>query len=257
MHTVALAPHRIAGLLAPAVDRTFLAGMLAGRDGGGAELSQRYGGVAATGFLVDLRTRLAAPGGTVDGPGFTAITRYQDPTTCRRIVDKQVAHGMIHRSPAGALSATERGAAFSPSCTRCTPRSPRNCGPGTTSGWPGWWRCSADSWRTPWCWPTRRATRAVRPSPRWRPVRAGRHHVGRPAAQPARHPAVPPGRRARRRLGCRRAHRVEHRRPAGRSRTARHRVGDRPSGRRPVRRARRGGAPDHARRPGGVARLTG
>ncbi|MFI6782187.1 hypothetical protein [Micromonospora sp. NPDC050276] len=112
MNTVALTPHRIAGLLAPAVDRTFRAGMLAGRDGGGAELSQRYGGVAATGFLVDLRTRLAAPGGTVDGPGFAAITRYQDPVTCRRIVDKQVAHGMIYRGPDGALAATERGAAF-------------------------------------------------------------------------------------------------------------------------------------------------
>ncbi|MGW3856624.1 hypothetical protein [Micromonospora arida] len=112
MNTVELAPHRIAGLLAPAVDRTFRAGILAGRDGGGAELSQRYGGITATGFLVDLRTRLAAPGGTVDGPGFAAITRYQDPVACRRAVDKQVAHGMIYRGPDGALSATERGAAF-------------------------------------------------------------------------------------------------------------------------------------------------
>ncbi|MCX5119793.1 hypothetical protein OG992_21635 [Micromonospora sp. NBC_00362] len=112
MNTVELAPHRIAGLLAPAVDRTFRAGILAGRDGGGAELSQRYGGITATGFLVDLRTRLAAPGGSVDEPGFAAITRYQDPVACRRTVDKQVAHGMIYRGPDGALSATERGAAF-------------------------------------------------------------------------------------------------------------------------------------------------
>ncbi|MGC5306186.1 hypothetical protein [Micromonospora zamorensis] len=112
MNTVELAPHRFAGLLAPAVDRAFRAGMLAGRDGGGAVLSQRYGGVAATGFLVDLRTRLAAPGGRVDGPGFAAITRYQDPVACRRTVDKQVAYGMLHRGPDGTLSATERGAAF-------------------------------------------------------------------------------------------------------------------------------------------------
>ncbi|PWR13271.1 hypothetical protein DKT68_01270 [Micromonospora acroterricola] len=112
MNTVELAPHRFAGLLAPAVDRAFVAGMLAGRDGGGAELSQRYGGPAASGFLVDLRTRLAAPGGTVDEPGFAAITRYRDPVACQRAVDKQVAHGMIHRRPDGALSATERGAAF-------------------------------------------------------------------------------------------------------------------------------------------------
>ncbi|MFC5926919.1 hypothetical protein [Micromonospora vulcania] len=112
MNAVDLAPHRSAGLLAPAVDRVFVAGMLAGRDGGGAELSQRYGGPAATGFLVDLRTRLAAPGGTVDGPGFAAITRYRDPATCQRMLDKQVAYGMIHRRPDGALSATDRGAAF-------------------------------------------------------------------------------------------------------------------------------------------------
>ncbi|WP_433116391.1 hypothetical protein [Micromonospora sp. CA-246542] len=112
MNSVALPPHRIAGLLAPAVDRTFRATMLAGHNGGGAELSQRYGGAAASGFLVDLRTRLAAPGGAVDGAGFAAITRYRDPIACRRAVDKQVAHGMIYRSPDGALSATERGAAF-------------------------------------------------------------------------------------------------------------------------------------------------
>ncbi|MEU4472585.1 hypothetical protein [Micromonospora sp. NPDC023888] len=112
MNTVELAPHRVAGLLAPAVDRVFRAGMLAGRDGGGAELSQRYGGPTASGFLVDLRTRLAAPGGTVDAPGFAAITRYGDPVVVRRTVDKQVAHGMLHRRPDGALSATERGAAF-------------------------------------------------------------------------------------------------------------------------------------------------
>ncbi|WP_433127842.1 hypothetical protein ACQPWW_33810 [Micromonospora sp. CA-240977] len=112
MNTVELAPHRVAGLLAPAVDRVFRAGMLAGRDGGGAELSQRYGGPTANGFLVDLRTRLAAPGGTVDGPGFAAITRYWDPVVSRRSVDKQVAHGMLHRRPDGALCATERGTAF-------------------------------------------------------------------------------------------------------------------------------------------------
>ncbi|SCL61222.1 hypothetical protein GA0070606_3403 [Micromonospora citrea] len=110
--TVELAPHRFAGLVAPAIDRAFVAGMLAGRDGGGAELSQRYGGPAATGFLLEFRTRLAAPGGTVDEAGFTAVTRYRDPVECRRALDKQVAYGMIHRSPDGELSATERGLAF-------------------------------------------------------------------------------------------------------------------------------------------------
>ncbi|WP_200212312.1 hypothetical protein [Micromonospora coerulea] len=109
---VELAPHRFAGLVAPAVDRAFVAGMLAGRDGGGAELSSRYGGPAATGFLVEFRTRLAAPGGTVDGPGFAAVTRYRDPAACRRALDKQVAHGMIQRAPDGGFCATERGLAF-------------------------------------------------------------------------------------------------------------------------------------------------
>lgn len=109
---VELAPHRFAGLVAPAIDRAFVAGMLAGRDGGGAELSSRYGGPAATGFLVEFRTRLAAPGGTVDGPGFAAVTRYRDPAACQRALDKQVAHGMIQRAPDGGFCATERGLAF-------------------------------------------------------------------------------------------------------------------------------------------------
>ncbi|MEU7617628.1 hypothetical protein AB0B27_16275 [Micromonospora rifamycinica] len=109
---VELAPHRFAGLVAPAVERAFVAGMLAGHDGGGAELSQRYGGPAATAFLVEFRTRLAAPGGTVDRAGFAAVNRYRDPATCQRALDKQVAHGMIARRPDGGFTATERGADF-------------------------------------------------------------------------------------------------------------------------------------------------
>ncbi|MEV6691412.1 hypothetical protein AB0M35_08085 [Micromonospora sp. NPDC051196] len=110
--SVGLAPHRFAALIAPAVDRVCVAAVQAGQDGGGAELSQRYGGQAATGFLVELRTRLTEPGGTVDGPGFAAVTRYRDPAACRRAVDRHVAYGMVHRRPDGTLAATERGAAF-------------------------------------------------------------------------------------------------------------------------------------------------
>ncbi|TDC00351.1 hypothetical protein E1091_05075 [Micromonospora fluostatini] len=109
---VALPPHRFAGLVAPAVDRAFVAGMLAGRDGGGAELGQRYGGPTATGFLVELRTRLAAPGGTVDAAGFAAVTRHRDSAVCQRVLDKHVAHGMLHRRADGAIWATDRGTAF-------------------------------------------------------------------------------------------------------------------------------------------------
>jgi hypothetical protein len=69
VNDVQLAPHRFAALVAPAVDRVFTGAMAAGRDRGGTELSQQYGGPAATGLLVEFRTRLAAPGGMVGGAG--------------------------------------------------------------------------------------------------------------------------------------------------------------------------------------------
>ena len=112
MNDVQLAPHRFAALVAPAADRVFTGAMAAGRDRGGAELSQRYGGPAATGFLVEFRTRLAAPGGTVSGAGVAAVTRYRDQVECQRVLDRQVAHGMIHRTDGGGFRATERGRAF-------------------------------------------------------------------------------------------------------------------------------------------------
>ncbi|MFV2085484.1 hypothetical protein [Micromonospora sp. LOL_021] len=103
--------HRCAALTAPVVDRVHRAAMAAA-DTAGTELRQRYGGPAAIGYLVDLRTRLAAPAGLVDAAGFAAVTRYQDPASCQRVLDKQVAYGMLVRHPDGALRATERGAAF-------------------------------------------------------------------------------------------------------------------------------------------------
>jgi hypothetical protein len=109
---VPLAPHRLSALVAPAIDRVFIAGMRAARDGGTPALGQRYGGPAATGFLIDFRTRLAAPDGVVSGAGFTAVTRYGDPNDCQRTLDKQVAHGMIYRLDDGGFGATPRGRAF-------------------------------------------------------------------------------------------------------------------------------------------------
>jgi hypothetical protein len=100
---------RFAALVAPAVDRVFVGGMAACRTRGGTELGQRYGGPAATGYLVEFRTRLAAPGGTVTPAGFAAVTRYHDPDDCQRALDKQIAHGMVSRDTAGAIQATERG----------------------------------------------------------------------------------------------------------------------------------------------------
>jgi hypothetical protein len=110
--TLTLSPERFAALVAPAIDRVFVAGMAAGRTRGGAELSRRYGGPAATGYLIEFRTRLARPGGSVTAAGFAAVTRYFDPDDCQRALDKQVAHGMISRGTAGDFHATERGCEF-------------------------------------------------------------------------------------------------------------------------------------------------
>ncbi|MEE6258611.1 hypothetical protein [Plantactinospora sonchi] len=108
---VPLAPHQAAGLVWPAVDRVFRSGMAAAGDRGGAELRQRYGGPSAIGFLVDFRTRLAAPGGFISGRQLAALTRYADQAECQRYLDKQVAHGMIHRQDDG-ICATDRGRAY-------------------------------------------------------------------------------------------------------------------------------------------------
>jgi len=118
---VDLTPVRFASLVAPAIDRVFVAGMAAGRTRGGTELSQRYGGPPATGFLIEFRTRLAgAPepgrldgaGAAVSAAGFAAVTRYRDPADCQRTLDKQIGHGMITREASGAIRATERGREF-------------------------------------------------------------------------------------------------------------------------------------------------
>jgi hypothetical protein len=110
--TVDLAPHFFASLVAPAIDRAFTAGITAGPVEGRTELSRRYGGLAATGCLVEFRTRLAASGGIVSRAGFAAVTRYRDPTECQRSLDKQVAYGMVSRVSDNGFQATERGRAY-------------------------------------------------------------------------------------------------------------------------------------------------
>ncbi|MEV7228523.1 MULTISPECIES: hypothetical protein [Polymorphospora] len=109
---VPLDPPGFAALVAPAVDRLVVGTAATGWERGGAALSQRYGGPAATGFLMEFRTRLAAPGGTVSAPGFAAVTRHRDPVRCQRGLDKQVAYAMIHRTTEGGLQATERGRTY-------------------------------------------------------------------------------------------------------------------------------------------------
>lgn len=109
-HEVALPPYRLVALVAPAMDRIFLGTTLAGQEGC-SDLARRYGGREATEFLVELRTRLAAPGGTVTDDGLTSVTRYRDPAACRRTLDKHLAHGTVVRHGDG-FRATARGLAF-------------------------------------------------------------------------------------------------------------------------------------------------
>ena len=107
-----LSPPGFAAVIAPVVDRVFRATMAAGRGRGGADISQRYGGPPAIGFLIDFRTRLAWPGGEVSRTQFEALTRYRDQAECWRVIDEQVAHGMLELGPDGQISATDRGRAF-------------------------------------------------------------------------------------------------------------------------------------------------
>lgn len=109
---VDLPPELVAGLVAPAVDRLVLGALRAAQDAGGLDIGLRYGGPAATGFLVEFRTRLAIPGGTISEAAFAVLTRHRDPVECRRILDRQVAHGMIQRTEWNGLRATERGLAY-------------------------------------------------------------------------------------------------------------------------------------------------
>lgn len=109
---VALGPTRCAALIAPVVDRVFASAMLAGRHGGGGEVSARFGGSAAVGLLVEFRTRLARPGGTVDPAGFAAVGRYRDADQRARLLDQHLANGMLRRTADGGFAATERGREF-------------------------------------------------------------------------------------------------------------------------------------------------
>ncbi len=109
---VDLPPARFAELVAPAIDRVFVAAMASCRTGGGVQVSQRYGGAAAVGPLVEFRTRLAHPGGTVTAAGLAAVTRYRDPEKVRSALAGSVAHGMLTIGPAGEVCATALGHAY-------------------------------------------------------------------------------------------------------------------------------------------------
>lgn len=104
-----LSPTRFAELVAPAISRTFVAGMKAGGDEGRA-LVASYGG-RAVGYLIDLRNPLAA--GRRLGPAdLAAVYRYTDPEEMRETVRRSVEAGLLEQDDRGAVAATERGHAF-------------------------------------------------------------------------------------------------------------------------------------------------
>ncbi|NUR47236.1 MAG: hypothetical protein HOV71_03785 [Hamadaea sp.] len=107
-----LAPAAYAALVAPAIDRVFAETMLAGRSMGGRELSEAYGGPPATGYLVDLRTRLGRPDGVVTAGQFAAVRRYGDLAQAREILAGQAERGMLTIAEDGTFQATDRGRAF-------------------------------------------------------------------------------------------------------------------------------------------------
>jgi hypothetical protein len=107
--TVELSPVRCAELVAPAISRTFVAGMrAAGAEG--RELVASYGG-RAIGYLIDLRNPLAA-GRALTTADLASVYRYPDPAEVRETVARSVEHGLLERAADGSITASERGHAF-------------------------------------------------------------------------------------------------------------------------------------------------
>jgi len=106
-----LEPAAYAALIAPAIDRVFAETMVATRSMGGRELSGRFGGPPAVGYLIDLRTRLGA-GRSVTPAQFAAVRRYGDPVKAREILAGQAEHGTLTIAEDGTFRATDRGLEF-------------------------------------------------------------------------------------------------------------------------------------------------
>jgi len=104
-----LAPVRFAELVAPAISRTFVAGIRAG-SAEGRELVASYGG-RAIGYLIDLRNPLAA-GRTLSPADIASVYRYTEPADVRETVARSVAHGLLEQAADGSITASERGHAF-------------------------------------------------------------------------------------------------------------------------------------------------
>lgn len=104
--TVELSATRFAELVAPAVSRAFVAGVRAGGTEG-RELVASYGG-RAVGYLIDLRNPLLA-GRSVTRDGLASVYRYAEPAEVDGTLQRSVDHGLLARTPDGAIAATERG----------------------------------------------------------------------------------------------------------------------------------------------------
>jgi hypothetical protein len=104
-----LSPVRFAELVAPAISRTFVAGMQAGGTDG-RELVASYGG-RAVGYLIDLRNPLAA-GRRLTPTDLAAVYRYQPLEEVRETVRRSVEHGLLEQAPDGAIAASGSGGAF-------------------------------------------------------------------------------------------------------------------------------------------------
>jgi hypothetical protein len=107
--TVELSPIHFAELVAPAVTRTFVAGMRAG-GAAGRELVTSYGG-RAVGYLIDLRNPFAA-GRPVTREDLAHVYRYAEPAELDETVARSVEHGLLTRNADGALVPTGRGHEF-------------------------------------------------------------------------------------------------------------------------------------------------
>jgi hypothetical protein len=106
-----LEPSHFAALVAPAISRTFVSGITAGREKG-SQLVEAFGG-HAVGYLIDLRNPLAAGRPRPITPvGLAAVYRYTDPSALAESIDRSVAHGLLTRDSHGALRATDRGHEF-------------------------------------------------------------------------------------------------------------------------------------------------
>lgn len=108
--SVDISPDRFAELVAPAVSRTFIAGIrAAGTDG--RELVAGYGGSGAVGYLIDLRNPLAA-GRRITRADLAAVYRYRDPAEIDTTVRDSVEGGLLAETPDGSLTPTDRGREF-------------------------------------------------------------------------------------------------------------------------------------------------